>query len=240
MTKENTPDRMDLVPAHLRDEDRNQAQSRLRVLTLDDDTADRMRLIRICRKSGMEFDCAEASGLDELREQLDQCSFDIVFIDHNLGADSGLDALKIVASHEEQASAIPIMVTGANDLKIAVEAMRSGCADYLVKEELTVAALTKSVATAIERRMLYAEIAAGKAMQRQVQDVVKRFMLSCGPDLRGILKNTIHKVRGTKALIRSDERIDPQVLSELTMLERGCLDLTTFVDDVDSVLHRLR
>lgn len=240
MKNENTPDRMDLVPAHLRDEDRNQAQSRLRVLTLDDDTADRMRLIRICRKSGMEFDCAEASGLDELREQLDQNSFDIVFIDHNLGADSGLDALKIVASHEEQASAIPIMVTGANDLKIAVEAMRSGCADYLVKEELTVAALTKSVATAIERRMLYAELATGKAMQRQVQEVVQRFMLSCGPDLRGILKNTIQKVRGTKALIRSDDRIDPQVLSELTMLERGCLDLTAFVDDIDSVLHRLR
>lgn len=240
MTDPNPNDQLNLLPTYLRSRDQEQAQARLRVLTLDDDDADRMRLIRICRKSGMNVDCYEAASLEELRDQLNQQRFDIVFIDHNLGADSGFDALKLVASHEEQSAAIAIMVTGAADLKIAIEAMRAGCADYLVKEELTVAALTKSVATAIERRLLYAEISSGKVMQREIQEVVGRFMRSCGPELRGILKNTIQKLRGTKSLIRSDDRIDPQVLSELTMLERGCLDLTAFVDDLDSVLHRLR
>ena len=138
----------DLLPAHLKIEDKPEmvaeTGTRLRVLTLDDDNIDRMRLIRICEKSGMRFEYHEASSLEELKAHLDERTFDVVFLDHNLGRDSGLDALRVVISHEEQTGAIPIMVTGANDLKIAMEAMRNGCADYLVKEELTVASLTKS------------------------------------------------------------------------------------------------
>ncbi|NIZ13941.1 response regulator [Phaeobacter sp. HF9A] len=213
---------------------------RLKVLTLDDDNADRMRLIRICEKSGMNFEYYEADSVDALRSLLNCETFDIVFLDHNLGGDSGLEALRLVISHEDQTGAIPIMVTGSDDLKIAMNAMRSGCADYLVKEELTVASLTKSVATAVERRMLYAEISASKVVNREINDVVERFMLTCGPDIRDILKNAIKKVRGMKALMQSDDTLDPLILSDLTLLERGCLDVTTFVDDLDSVLHRLR
>ncbi|PRZ42949.1 response regulator [Tritonibacter scottomollicae] len=244
MTSDRPLGNRDLLPSHLRTEidieGTGVSKTRLKVLTLDDDNVDRMRLIRICEKSGMSFEYSEAENLSQLRSLLDQEPFDIVFLDHNLGRDSGLDALHMVISHEDQAGAIPIMVTGANDLKIAMDAMRNGCADYLVKEELTVASLTKSVATAVERRMLYAEISASKMVNREVAKVVQRFMLTCGPDIRDILKNSIKKTRGMKALIRNDQTLDPQILSDLTVLERGCLDLTTFVDDLDSVLHGLR
>lgn len=234
----------DLLPSHLRTESNIEMTSggkiRLKVLALDDDNVDRMRLIRICEKSGMSFEYSEAANLEELRSLLDQETFDIVFLDHKLGRDNGLDALRLVISHEDQVGAIPIMVTGANELKVAMDAMRNGCADYLVKEELTVASLTKSVATAVERRMLYAELSASKVINREVANVIKRFMLTCGPDIRGILKNSIKNTRDMKALIRNDQTIDPLILSDLTVLERGCLDLTTFVDDLDSLLHELQ
>lgn len=216
------------------------AQDTLKVLTLDDDSLDRLRLIRTCKKAGLRCDFDEAANLLELRRCLDRTAYDVIFIDHKLGLDTGMDALRLLMAHEDQAGAIPIMVTSATEHRIAVDAMRAGCADYLVKEELTVSSLSKSITAAIERRVIYAELAGAKALERELKQIVSRFMTTCGPEMRGILQSTIKTLRGLKAHNRSNNSIDPVILSDFTVLERGCFDLTAFVDDLESVVQRLR
>ena len=111
------------------------------VLFLDDQEADRMRLRRFLRKAGLEFQDFEAHDLTSFREQLDQHSMDIVFIDYHLEMENGLDALRHLIAHEDQASALPIMVSSVDRHDVIIEAMRMGCADYTVKEEASVDAV---------------------------------------------------------------------------------------------------
>lgn len=118
--------------------------------------------------------------------------------------------------------------------------MREGCADYIVKEELTVSSLVKSVTSAIERRILFSQLTGAQAFQRSITEVIERFMRTCGPEMREILGQTLKTLRGLKAINRSENTLDPVILSNFTLLERGCKDLTVLMDDLTSVVTTAR
>ncbi|SIO18119.1 response regulator [Vannielia litorea] len=206
--------------------------TRLRALVLDDDDIDHLRLQRICERAGLDLDITEAYTIAEMREKLDT-PFDVAFIDYNLGMETGLDALKVLLGHEEQTQVIPIMLTSVTRRAIAVEAMRRGCADYLVKEELSVDNLRKSMVSAFERRMFYASIADARAFQARMRHMIQQFLTSCGPEMREILSNTlahIRKVRAAEGGTSGDAHV--------TLLERGCKDLVVFLDDLMSIVEQ--
>lgn len=212
----------------------------LNILSVDDDEIDRLRLRKLCRKAGMEAEFFEAANLDEMRQQLDKEQYDLVFLDHNLGMDTGLDALKLLLTHEEQVQAVPIMLTSVTSYQTAVKAMRRGCADYIVKEELSVDALIKSIASAIERRALYGQLSSARASEKELKRIFQRFIVGCGPDLRLLLSRTLAGVRVVKSQARQDDVVPPSVLADVSMLERSCRDLVAFMDDLDSVIEDTR
>ncbi|UWQ49011.1 response regulator [Leisingera caerulea] len=212
----------------------------LNILSVDDDEVDRLRLNKLCRKAGMTAEFHEAANLDEMRQQLDTEQFDLVFLDHNLGMDTGLDALKQLVTHEDQVQAVPIMLTSATNYHIAVEAMRRGCADYIVKDELTTDSLMKSIASALERRALYGQLSSARASEKELKRIFQRFIVGCGPDLRLLLRRTLAGVRVIKSQARQDGGVPPAVLSDVSMLERSCKDLVVFMDDLDSVIEDTR
>lgn len=208
----------------------------LNALSVDDDEVDRLRLKKICRNAGLMIDFHEAANLKDMREKLDSELFDLVFLDHNLGMDTGLDALKILCSHEDQVQAIPIMLTSSTNYQIAVEAMRKGCADYIVKEELSVDSLIKSVASAIERRALYSQLSNTRRSESELRQVFQRFMSGCGPELRVLLRRALTGVREIKAETKVDESFDTVSLHDFSLLERSCKDLVVFMDDLETVI----
>ncbi len=212
----------------------------LNILSVDDDEIDRLRLNKLCSKAGMRAEFFEAANLDEMRQQLDKEHFDLVFLDHNLGMDTGLDALKLLVTHEEQVQAVPIMLTSATSYQIAVEAMRRGCADYIVKDELTTDSLIKSIASAIERRALYGQLSSARASEQELKRIFRRFIVGCGPDLRLLLSRTLAGVRVIKSQARQDGSVPPATLSDVSMLERSCKDLVVFMDDLESVIDETR
>ncbi|MBQ4823596.1 response regulator [Leisingera sp. HS039] len=212
----------------------------LNILSVDDDEIDRLRLSKLCRKAGMKAEFFEAANLEEMRQQLEIEQFDLVFLDHNLGMDTGLDALKILLTHEEQVQAVPIMLTSMTNYQIAVEAMRRGCADYIVKEELSADTLIKSIASAIERRALYGQLSSARASEKELRRIFKRFIVGCGPDLRLLLSRTLAGVRMIKTQARQDDTVPSAILSDVSLLERSCKDLVVFMDDLDSVISDTR
>lgn len=212
----------------------------LNILSVDDDEIDRLRLNKLCRKTGMKAEFFEAANLQEMRQHLDKEQFDLVFLDHNLGMDTGLDALKLLLAHEEQVQAVPIMLTSATSYQIAVEAMRRGCADYIVKDQLTPDALIKSIASAIERRALYGQLSSARASEQELKRIFKRFLVGCGPDLRLLLSRTLAGVRVVKSQARQDDSVPPSMLSDVSLLERSCKDLVVFMDDLESVIRETR
>lgn len=218
----------------------DRAGGTLLALTLDDDEIDRLRLMKTCRKAGLSIEFREVCNLEEFAEELDEHAFDIVFLDHNLGMDTGLDALKILRCHEDQIDAIPIMLTSVTSHHVAIDAMRSGCADYIIKEELTVDSLAKSITSAIERRVLFAELSNARAFESKLKSVIEKFMRSCGPEMREILSRNLICLRSIKNRTTWDEDLDPNLLANCTLLERGCNDLVALVDDLVSVVDTAR
>ncbi len=99
-----------------------------RVLLIEDDQIDRMAFERLVRKQALGYDCTLAGSLEEGFEAVEARDFDVVISDYHLPDGTALELFRRDLD-------LPIIViTGAGDEQIAVEAMRAGASDYLVKD----------------------------------------------------------------------------------------------------------
>ncbi len=99
------------------------------ILIIDDEALLRQTLVRILQQAGFEVTSAEngEQGLSFIQTT----NFDLVFMDLRMPGMAGLDVLKIIhASHPN----LPVVLfTAQPDLTSAVEALRNGATDYLLK-----------------------------------------------------------------------------------------------------------
>ena len=167
----------------------------MRLLVIDDNVFDRQRVLRMSEKAGLAFEAVEVEGLEDLSVALDKTAYDLVFIDYLLVDATGLDALDMLLKHDNQKSAAAIMLAGEGQISIAVEAMRRGCADYLTKAMISVDALQKSVATALERRMLLAAMVEVNSTNVSFERKVQEYANACTAEMRTILAGTLRRVR---------------------------------------------
>jgi DNA-binding NtrC family response regulator len=225
MTLTTTPFAEELATTDIR-------QRSMTALVIDDSKVDRKHLRDLCRKAGLRFACSEAATIAEMDEHLDRTAFDFVFIDYNLGVETGMQALKAVTSHEDQMNAIPIMVTGVDRPDVIIEAMRSGCADYLVKEEITIDSIRRAVTSALERRVLLAALSRERSTRVQMSAAIERFSQSCAPGMRGALAVMLRRIRSMQAACDPD----PVLHDGLKALGGDCQTLFGFLDEMHGMI----
>ena len=75
---------------------------------------------------------------------------DAVLVDYRLGAHNGVELLR--AALERGCQAPVILLTGAGEHQVDVEAMQAGAADYLVKVHLRADSLERSIRYAVQRK----------------------------------------------------------------------------------------
>jgi signal transduction histidine kinase len=106
----------------------------LRALLLEDNENDALMLGRHLKRGGYEVELEQVETADAFGRALDSGRWDVVFADYVLPGYSGLAALKEVQTRELD---IPfIIVSGKIGEETAVEAMRAGAHDYLMKSNL--------------------------------------------------------------------------------------------------------
>jgi PAS domain S-box-containing protein len=119
-------------------------QTPVRVLLVDDDENAFILLRRLLSKISREkFDVEWASSYNAGLAAIQRQRHDVYLVDYRLGPDSGLDLLSEAISLP--ASAPIIILTGADDPKVDLEAMRMGAADFLVKDHLDAAMVERSI-----------------------------------------------------------------------------------------------
>jgi DNA-binding NtrC family response regulator len=146
-------------------------RSRRKVLVIDDAPVDRETYARFLRRDPHhDYEILEAeTGCDGLA-LLAEHEVDCIVLDFNLPDSDGLDILdELGASFRSE---IPVvMLTGAGSEAIAVETMKRGCQDYVVKSDLSADVLLQTLENAIEKVRLRQEIerkhAALAAAQRE-------------------------------------------------------------------------
>jgi DNA-binding NtrC family response regulator len=106
----------------------------LRVLIVEDSPDDVTLLVRILRKGGFEPSLERVETEDSMRSALLEKSWDIILSDYRMPTFDGLRALAVL---KESGLDIPlIIVSGTIGEEIAVEAMKAGACDYVMKDNL--------------------------------------------------------------------------------------------------------
>lgn len=123
------------------------------ILVVDDDQTVRNTIVRMLRKSNYNVISA-ANGHDGL-ELFSEEQPDLVITDLRM---PGIDGLEVLKRMSATAPDIPvIVVSGQGTITDAVEALRRGAVDYLIKPIEEIAILTHSVDNALQRVKLIEE-----------------------------------------------------------------------------------
>jgi signal transduction histidine kinase len=134
-----------------------QVHTPLRVLLVEDSEDDALILGQHLERGGYELDVLRVDTADTFKRALDQGGWDIVLSDYVLPGYNGLDALRAV---QERKLDVPfIIVSGNIGEETAVEAMRAGADDYVMKSNLArlVPAVERELRDSRLRRLRTAE-----------------------------------------------------------------------------------
>ncbi|MBW1674314.1 MAG: PAS domain S-box protein, partial [Deltaproteobacteria bacterium] len=121
------------------------------ILLVEDNPGD-VRLIQefLCDAKMISFQVEVAERLSDGLKALSEGRFDVVLLDLSLPDSSGLDTLEKMLSRTQQVAII--VLTGLSDEDLALEAMRKGAQDYLVKGHVDEHLLSRAIRYAIERK----------------------------------------------------------------------------------------
>ena len=99
------------------------------VLVVDDEGAIRYSISRTLQRVG--YQVSQAADGEQALESLRQSSFDVILTDIRMPGLTGTELLRRIRDHAQDA--IVIMMTGYASMETAIEALRLGAYDYLIK-----------------------------------------------------------------------------------------------------------
>jgi DNA-binding NtrC family response regulator len=125
----------------------------IKLLLVEDNPGD-ARLIEesIAESQLANFRLLRAGDLAGAAEQLGREDCDAVLLDLSLPGSQGLDTL--LEMQKIAPDAAIVVLTGLNNEAVAVEAVRNGAQDYLVKGRVDGDVITRAVRYALERKLL--------------------------------------------------------------------------------------
>jgi len=146
----------------------------LNLLVVDDDDVDRERVLRLLTRSTLSVHAMEAASSADALRLVREHEFDCVVLDNQLGDAYGAELLP--ALHRAALQDCPIiMVTGAGNEALAVQALRGGAADYLTKFQLSAEVLSNAIRGALERyRMRFETDDFNRRLQHRVEELAEK------------------------------------------------------------------
>lgn len=217
----------------------------IRLLMVEDDKVDRMAFERFVRRQEIAYAYTCVSSLEEARKALENSRFDVVVTDYLLGESTGLDVLSCVPSH------VPVVVvTGAGGEEVAVQAMKAGAADYLIKDGSGnyLKTLPITVANAIKAKTNEREL---KRYHEQLEKLVEERTLQLQQKYRELSKEIEERKRAEAALQQAHDKLElrveqrtaelkqtnEQLRDEIADRERAEKDLQKSKETMEAILN---
>ena len=236
--------------------ERKRLKSPLHILHLEDDPTDAALIQSILEAEGITCATTCVRNRDDFVAALEHGDIDLILSDSSLPAFDGMSAVEIVRS---KWPAIPlILVSGALGEELAIDALKSGATDYVLKERLTrlapaVRRAMQEVQERAERRRLEAQF-----IEAQKMEVIGQLAGGVAHDFNNVLavimgySDLISEELGPDSPLRkcteqirhaSDRAagLTRQLLifSRKQTVQPVVLDLNAAVKDLDKMLRRL-
>ncbi len=226
------------------------ATGSVKILLIEDNLAE-ARLLQEFLKQAQSKDFSVVhvqrlqNALQELTKDRVLCSYDVILLDLTLPDSEGLSSLPTLIDY---APRLPIVVlTNTNDEALAIEAVRQGAQDYLVKRQVNVEVLVRSIHYAIERKQVLESLrVTNKTLENRVEErtaeLVKaqeinqfksEFVSMISHDIRNPL-NTILLAAGL--LQNSDEKLTKEKKSSHFQIIRSAIkNMAQLLDEVSLI-----
>ena len=126
-------------------------QKPIAILLIEDDLAEARLIQEVLQNlDSHRFVLTHVQRLQTGLNRLKQKQFDLILLDLTLPDSQGLTSVELLVRNF---SHLPIVVlTNTNDNQLAIEAVRQGAQDYLVKRKINIEVLVRSIEYAIERQ----------------------------------------------------------------------------------------
>ncbi|RKH07809.1 hybrid sensor histidine kinase/response regulator [Corallococcus sp. CA053C] len=133
----------------------------LHVLLVDDGTADRFAVSRaLARDPDMHWEVSQVSSAEEALAFLSTNTPDAMLLDYHLPGMNGVAMLQALSGMELPHQPAVVVLTGSGNERVAVEAMKAGAQDYLVKASFSPERLRRSLRAAVETVRMTRELEA--------------------------------------------------------------------------------
>ena len=122
----------------------------LSILLVEDNPGDAVLIRELLKTSGIAFSMKQVASLKEAIVLCVEREFDIVLLDLGLPDSVGLETLKKIQVFKMKSPVV--VLTGLDDEDTALESLREGAQDYLLKNKLTSDNILRGIKYAIERK----------------------------------------------------------------------------------------
>ncbi len=141
----------------------------LRILMVEDNEDDQALEERELKKAGIRYSLVCVDTRQDFVHQLENFQADLILCDYSLPQFNALEALEI---RKERASHIPvIIVTGTLTDEMAVECLKKGALDYVIKERIV--RLPYAIQRALEHRRMTEQKEADAELIRQSEKLLR-------------------------------------------------------------------
>jgi PAS domain S-box-containing protein len=155
-------------------------ENKLRLLIIDDNPDDRSLMVRELEREFVNLQVVELPNRDRLPEVLEQDDFDIAITDYQLRSTTGIDILRAIKAKKPLCPVI--MFTGTGNEEVAVEAMKMGLDDYVIKSPKHFVRLAAAVRSAWEREQLRRARQEAETLYRRLFEGVPVGLYRLSPD----------------------------------------------------------
>ena len=218
------------------------AEATLRLLHLEDSELDHALTLAHLQRGGLRIEAKRVDNEADFLLALDQ-RWDVIVSDYNLPGFSGLVALDLLMARGDD---VPfILVSGEIGEDTAVEAMRNGASDYLLKNNLArlVPALLHAIEAAETRRARQRADRQLDESQQRLQELAQHLQTSIEMERAAIAREIHDDVGGSLTALKFDlawiarHSDSPEVQARV----QGALEtVTAAIESSQRIMHNLR
>lgn len=152
------------------------------ILVIDDSEDDREVCVRTLRRQPEIGEIHPASSGRQGLEVYRNTAVDCILLDYNLPGENGLAVLSEIRELDPYCPVI--MLTGQGSEEIAVNCLKHGASDYIVKDAISTTVLRRAILNAVDKRDLQRKL----DDQRQEQEAFLRTLVH---DIRAPLRHVV-------------------------------------------------
>ncbi len=187
----------------------------INILYVDDYPFDRELVRDVLEKEDGGFQVIEAASRAELEARLAEGGYDLVLSDFNI---LGFEGLQVIDAVRTEKGRLPVVIlTGTGSEEVAVEAMKRGAADYVVKKPQHIQRLPLTLRAVLERVQAEEALKEQYSTLRSIIDSANAFIFSVDRQYRYTSFNQGHAAV-MKAIYGAEIEIGRSLLDYMTAM----------------------